>query len=68
MDQQPITPVATPTPPLMAWRAFADWICIEQSIVRGWMENGYLPTERFGKHRLVNVALLSKQLLERDSL
>ncbi|MCP8686077.1 DNA-binding protein [Marinobacterium sedimentorum] len=68
MEQQPMTPVATPTPPLMAWREFADWIRMEQSIVRGWIEKGLLPTERIGKHRLVNVSLLSKQLLERDSL
>lgn len=69
MDQQAlITPVATPVPPLMPWRAFADWIQMEQSIVKGWVENGYLPTERIGKHRLVNVALLSKNLLDKESI
>lgn len=69
MEQQAlIAPVAIPTPPLMPWRAFADWIQMEQSIVRGWVENGYLPTERIGKHRLVNVALLSKQLLEKEPI
>jgi len=68
MEQQPITPAPAPVPPLMAWREFADWIRIDQSIVRGWIENGYLPTERIGKHRLVNVALLSQQLLEKESI
>ena len=66
-QQAPIAPVATPVPPLMAWREFADWIRVKQSVVGGWVESGYLPTERIGKHRLVNVALLSKQLLERES-
>ena len=69
MEQQaPITPVPAPVPVLMAWREFADWIRMDQSIVRGWIENGYLPTERIGKHRLVNVALLSKQLMEKESI
>lgn len=67
MEQQ-LIPVATPIPPLMAWREFADWIRMDQSIVRGWIENGYLPTERIGKHRLVNVVLLSKQLSEKESM
>lgn len=67
MEQQaPIAPVATPTPPLMPWREFADWIRMPQPVVRGWVEQGYLPCERIGKHKLVNVALLSKQLLERE--
>ncbi|MBR9827169.1 MAG: DNA-binding protein [Oceanospirillales bacterium] len=68
MEQQPITPAPAPVPPLMAWREFADWIRIDQSIVRGWIENGYLPSERIGKHRLINVALLSQQLLEKESI
>ncbi|GAB2586010.1 DNA-binding protein [Nitrincola alkalisediminis] len=67
MEQQ-LIPVATPMPPLMAWREFADWIRMDQAIVRGWIENGYLPTERIGKHRLVNVVLLSKQLSEKESI
>ncbi|WP_417583181.1 DNA-binding protein [Nitrincola sp.] len=67
MEQQ-LIPVATPIPPLMQWREFADWIRMDQSIVRGWIENGYLPTERIGKHRLVNVVLLSKQLSEKESI
>lgn len=65
-QQQPVTPVPAPTPVLMQWREFADWIRMEQSVVKGWVENGYLPTTRIGKHRLVNVALLSKQLLEME--
>lgn len=68
MDQQPIVPVATPTPPLMQWREFADWIRVDQSIVKGWCEVGHLPTVRLGKHRLVNVALLAQQLLNQESM
>ncbi|WP_293267708.1 DNA-binding protein [Neptunomonas sp.] len=68
MEQQPVTPVSIPMPPLMQWREFADWIRMEHGVVRGWLDNGYIPTQRIGKHLLVNVALLSKNLLEKDDL
>lgn len=66
MEQQPITPAPAPVPPLMAWRAFADWIRIDQGIVNGWIDQGYIPSVRVGKHRLVNVAKLSQSLLEEE--
>ncbi|WP_347878756.1 DNA-binding protein [Pseudomonas aeruginosa] len=34
--------------------------------VRGWIDKGYLPTIRLGRHRMVNVALVVKQLLEQE--
>ncbi len=66
MEQQPITPAPAPVPPLMAWREFADWIRMPQNVVQGWIESGYLPSVRIGKHRLVNIALLSKNLMEEE--
>lgn len=54
------------SPPLLPWAKFADWIQIEPGIVRGWMDRGYLPTFRIGKHVMVNVELLRKQLLEKE--
>jgi hypothetical protein len=51
-------------PPLLPWAKFADWIQIEPGIVRGWVDRGYLPTYRIGKHVLINVALLHKELVE----
>jgi hypothetical protein len=66
MEQQPITPAPAPVPPLMAWREFADWIRIDQGIVGGWIESGYIPSVRIGKHRLINVAKLSQSLLEEE--
>lgn len=56
----------TDWPPLMPWRSFADWCRIDHGIVQGWVERGYLPTTRFGKHRMVNVAALIDQLKEGD--
>lgn len=54
-------------PPIMPWQRFSDWIGVEPGIVRGWLDRGYLPTHRIGKHLLVNVELLRKQLLEQES-
>ncbi|WP_198030662.1 hypothetical protein [Alcanivorax jadensis] len=48
----------------MPWREFADWCRAEQGVVQGWIERGYLPTIKFGKHRMVNVAALIDQLKE----
>ncbi|MDT4826214.1 hypothetical protein FQZ97_595190 [compost metagenome] len=55
-------------PPLMPWRQFAIWIRMEedQDRVRGWIDKGYLPTVRIGRHRMVNVALVVKNLLEQE--
>lgn len=57
------------SPPLMPWREFADWIRMadDHNTVWGWIRNGYLPSHKVGKHVMVNVALLTTQLLEKDS-
>lgn len=56
------------SPPLMPWRQFADWIRMDQDheLVWGWIRRGYLPTVLIGKHRLVNVAALIRQLEEKE--
>lgn len=55
-------------PPLMPWREFADWIRMSgnHDIVWGWIRNGYLPSHKVGKHVMVNVALLTQQLMEKE--
>lgn len=55
-------------PPLMPWREFADWIRMSQdhNTVWGWIRNGYIPSYKVGKHVLVNVSLLTTQLLEQE--
>ncbi|HGN0917899.1 TPA: hypothetical protein ACXNIK_005934 [Pseudomonas aeruginosa] len=32
----------------------------------GWIRNGYIPHEKGGKHVLVNVALFTSQLMEKE--
>ncbi|MEY8197990.1 MAG: hypothetical protein RPS47_01985 [Colwellia sp.] len=34
--------------------------------VRGMMANGYLPTLKIGKHRMVNMALLTQECLQEE--
>lgn len=55
-------------PPLMPWRNFADWIRMSDShdIVWGWIRNGYIPSHKVGKHMMVNVALLTSQLMDKE--
>lgn len=55
-------------PPLMPWQRFAEWIGMgdEPIVVRTWIDRGYLPTEKVGKRVMVNVALLTRHLLERE--
>ena len=58
-----------PAPPLMPWREFADWIYMGEShdTVWGWIRHGYIPSHKVGKHVMVNVALLTTQLMEKES-
>lgn len=57
------------SPPMMPWRDFADWIHMndDHHTVWGWIRNGHLPSHKVGKHVMVNVALLTTQLLEKES-
>lgn len=49
-------------PPIMPWREFAAWTRNDPGIVRGWIDRGYLPTTRIGKHVQVNLVALVDQL------
>lgn len=52
----------------MPWREFANWIRMPEShdVVWGWIRNGYIPSHKVGRHVVVNVALLTSQLLEQE--
>lgn len=49
--------------PVMEKGKFADLIGVDVGVVNGWIEKGYLPSLKLGKHRLVNVALLAEKCL-----
>lgn len=52
--------------PIMAWRKFADFIGMDHDIVRGMCEKGLIPSIRIGKHRFVNLVLLSQRCLQAE--
>lgn len=55
-------------PPVMPWREFANWIRMgdDHNTVWGWIRNGYIPSHKVGKHVMINVSLLTTQLLEKE--
>ncbi|MDF1694106.1 MAG: hypothetical protein P1U47_17180 [Zhongshania sp.] len=52
--------------PLVTKKLFSQLSGLSEETIRGMIERGYLPTAKIGKHRLVNVALLTKEALESD--
>ena len=56
-------------PPIMPWQAFADWIGMQEEpeVVRAWLDRGYIPRLKIGKRLMVNVALLTRTLLEQEA-
>lgn len=57
-------------PPLLPWKEFARWIGMgeDEQIVWGWIRNGYIPRYKIGTHVMVNVALLSRHLLDQEGI
>ena len=53
-------------PPVIPWRDFATWIQLSDDVVEHWVKRGYLPTVKIGRYRMVNVALLTQQLLNEE--
>lgn len=49
-------------PPMMDWRAFAEWIRVDESIVHMWLHRAYIPSIKIGRRRLVNLVQLVEQL------
>ncbi|MDP1614535.1 MAG: hypothetical protein Q8L68_01925 [Methylococcales bacterium] len=44
-------------------KQFAIHVSVTVGVVGGWIDNGYLPTVKIGKHRLINLLRL-KELLQ----
>lgn len=52
--------------PFVTQQLFSELSGLSEETIRGMVQRGYLPTTKIGKHRLVNVALLSKEALEAE--
>lgn len=63
-------PIINPTynfsSPFVTKRLFAESTGLTEETVRGMIDKGHLPSLKVGKHRLVNVALLTKAALESE--
>lgn len=71
MEQEvPTTQNPFGPPPVMPWASFVDWIGMssEPEVAKAWLQRGYIPTLKIGKRLMVNVALYTKELLERESI
>lgn len=52
--------------PVVTKARFSELSGLSEEILRGMIERGHLPTLKVGKHRMINVALLTKECLDQD--
>lgn len=55
-----------PAAPIMTKARFSEISGLSEETLRGMIERGHLPTLKVGKHRMINVALLTKECLDQD--
>jgi excisionase family DNA binding protein len=56
----------SPVAPLVTKARFSELSGLTEETLRGMIERGHLPTLKVGKHRLINLALLTKERLEQE--
>lgn len=64
MEQATSNISVTLSVPLMHKERFAELVGVSYGVVEGWVDRGYLPSVVVGKHKLVNLALLTQECLE----
>lgn len=62
-DQKMTIPMSVP---VVTKARFSEMSGLTEETLRGMIERGHLPTLKVGKHRMINVALLTKECLEQD--
>lgn len=50
--------------PLVTKSMFSQITGLNEEIIRGMISRGHLPTVKIGRHRLINLAQLSKEALD----
>ena len=55
-----------PAIPVMERERFATLVGIDLGVVNGWIDRGYVPTVKIGRHRLINLAALTREALESE--
>lgn len=60
--QIPTLQVPTPQVPFMHPDKFAEQIGLSKGVVGGWIDQGYVPTIKVGKYRMINLIALTDGL------
>jgi hypothetical protein len=50
--------------PFMTPEKFAEAIGLSKGVVGGWIDQGYLPTAKIGRYRMINMVVLVANLKE----
>jgi hypothetical protein len=70
MDEETLNVPALPPlqslVPYMSKKRFAEIVGVELGVVDGWVDKGYIPSTKIGKHQLVNVARLWQKAMAED--
>ena len=61
-----IPELKTSNPLIMTKDRFCEVSGVDSGVLRGWIEKELILTERIGRHRLVNLALFERVLLEQE--
>jgi len=54
-------------PPLLSREHFANYVGTTLDTVRGWAQTDTIPTVKVGRHRLINIAKLTEDLISGKS-
>lgn len=65
INQQTVT-ASVSSGPLVTKKLFSQLTGLTEETIRGMIERGHLPTVKLGKHRMVNVALITRDALEAE--
>ncbi len=53
-----------PQVPIMAQTKFADLTGVPPGVLEGWINRGYLPTLKVGKHTVINLVALTQDCID----
>lgn len=66
IQQSPTSSASVNAGPLVTKKLFSQLTGLTEETIRGMIDRGHLPTVKVGKHRMVNVALITKEALEAE--
>jgi hypothetical protein len=61
-ENKPLYPSLCPVP-LMKKERFSELSGFDTGVIEGWLDKGLIPSVKVGKHRAINVVLITSNLL-----